>query len=121
MKEVFAAIDGDGSQELSRDEFRSFVTTNAGVEAADADRIFDLLDLDRSGSVSQEEFRKGMRKQSLVASDAGKYQSNESGNPSAEPANSMVESRRPSVTSMSGNSRRPSKDSGSKAGTEAST
>ena len=53
---IFSIIDADGSGYISRDEFASHLT-DSGSSASFVDQLFDRLDLDGDGNISDTEFR----------------------------------------------------------------
>jgi len=53
----FNIIDTDNSGQISREEYRKYLTVYTGSEQPDhADQAFDSIDSDGSGSISREEF-----------------------------------------------------------------
>lgn len=56
---VIAAADSDGDKAIAREELQKLIERNLGEDASEAkaaaDRLYDRLDADRSGSVSGDE------------------------------------------------------------------
>jgi len=70
MGEEFKAHDEDDNAELDFDEFRALIRTPSflyklrllGIQCDEAENLFEIMDADKSGTVSPEEFIKGVLK-----------------------------------------------------------
>jgi len=75
MGEDFKAYDQDENAELDFDEFRALIRTPSflyklrllGIQCDEAESLFEIMDADKSGTVSPEEFIKGVLKLRGVA------------------------------------------------------
>merc|ERR1712176_366643 len=75
MGEEFNEADLDGNGELEYDEFRKLIRTPSlqykfrllGIQCDEAESLFELMDADKSGAVSPEEFVTGLQKLKGVA------------------------------------------------------
>jgi hypothetical protein len=74
IERSFAAVDTDGSGELTRDELRELLKNmHAPHGEQDLDAIMEDLDPDRSGSVSLEEFKGSWASRAAESSDSAEF------------------------------------------------
>jgi len=70
MLDEFSDVEGDGSGELSFKEFRKLIRTQSmsrklsymGVNCEEAESLFEIMDVDRSGTITPSEFLDGILK-----------------------------------------------------------